>query len=140
MNNIFGQSQNDLFNNKGLFSNNSKQNNNFKINNQEDEEHICMAVNDELSQIRESENESQSGTESAFKSRQNSQMNMNIFRENLNLNEDKNEFLRPHDVNINKIEINNNNNDVLHKNNNNSNKIDFEDEVNKKYRLFPINI
>ena len=72
--------------------------------NQDDEENEIYVVNDdktELSQIKELDNDSRSVTESANKSRKESQINL---RENLNLNEEKKEeeFLRPHDINFNK--------------------------------------
>ena len=109
---LFGDSNSKDFDNKlnGLFSN---------INiNQEDDEHCCVVFDEktELSQIRESENESQSWTESAFKSRKNSQLNLNNLRDN-NPNEEKkeDEFLRPHDININ----NRNEQNINFKNNNN---------------------
>ena len=132
----------------GIFSssNNNKSESIFSFNNnQEDEEHCCEVLNDEkieLSQIKELENESVSGTESAFKSRKNSQLNLNSLKDNYNLNEDKKEeeFLKPHDVNINNInkneQISITNNNFINKNN--DNQLDFEDEVNKKYGLFPI--
>ena len=132
---IFSSNQNNL---GGIFSGanntNNKQNNiSNNINSQEDEEHCCVILNDEkteLSQIKESENESVSGTESAFKSRKDSQLNLH----DNNLYEEKkeNEFLEPHDININnKNEQNINNNNRI---------LDFEDKVNLKYNLFPINI
>ena len=136
----------------GIFSSNNNNNNgdiflNMKIN-QDDEEHCLEVINDEkneLSQIKEAENESQSGTESAFKSRKNSQLNLNIFRDNNVLNEEKkdDEFLKPHDVNINNNKNEQNNNNIFNminniNNNNNSYQWDFEDEVNQKYGLFPI--
>ena len=149
-------------NNKGLFSSNqnifggifsgtnNKENNIFNninnnINNQEDEEHCCVIINDEkteLSQIKESENESVSGTESAFKSRKDSQLNLH----DNNFYEEKkdNEFLKPHDININnrnEQNINNNNhNHNYNLNNTHSHNLDFEDIVNLKFNLFPINI
>ena len=163
MENLFISKESPFFsqnkNNKALFSGifSSKDNNkspdifsninSLANNNQEDDEHCCEVLNDEkieLSQIKELENESVSGTESAFKSRNNSQLNL---KTNYNLNEDKkeDEFLKPHDVNINnnkneQISITNNNfiNTNLNNNNNNYNQLDFEDEVNKKYGLFPI--
>jgi hypothetical protein len=114
-------SQNFPFNDSNLFKgllNTNKQNIFSNIhNNQEDDEHCCIVINDELSQIKESENESQSGTESAFKSRKESQMNLN------NLIEEKKEFLKP-------MNINNYKNTNYY--------MDFEDEVNRKYGLFPI--
>ena len=113
---------------------------------QDDDEHCCVVLNDEkteLSQIRESENESQSGTESAFKSRKSSQVNLNNLKDNNILNDLKkeDEFLRPHNVNINNrnepnINIKSNNNIFM--NNNFTYQMDFEDEVNQKYGLFPI--
>ena len=132
----------------GIFSssNNNKSESIFSFNNnQEYEEHCCEVLNDEkieLSQIKELENESVSGTESAFKSRKNSQLNLNTLKDNYNLNEDKKEeeFLKPHDVNFNNInkneQISITNNNFINKNN--DNQLDFEDEVNKKYGLFPI--
>ena len=117
-------SQNSPFDNSNLFKgllNINKQNifsNNH--NNQEDDEHCCIVINDELSQIRESENESQSGTESAFKSRKESQINLNNLIED---KKEKNEFLKP-------MNINNYKNTNYY--------MDFEDEVNRKYGLFPI--
>ena len=132
---LFSPNQNNL---GGIFSvannTNNKQNifpNN--INNQEDDEHCCVIINDEkteLSQIKESENESVSGTESAFKSRKDSQLNLH---DNNFLEEKKeNEFLKPIDININ----NRNEQNV----NNINHTPDFEDIVNFKYNLFPINI
>ena len=140
---IFGSEQNTL---GGIFSAanhaNNKQNNIFNNinNNQEDEEHCCVIINDEkteLSQIKESENESVSGTESAFKSRKDSQLNMH---DNNFIEEKKeNEFLKPHDININNRNEQNINN-TSHNLNNNNRILDFEDKVNLKYNLFPINI
>ena len=143
---IFSSNQNFI---GGIFSGaNNKENNIFNnINSQEDEEHCCVIINDEkteLSQIKESENESVSGTESAFKSRKDSQLN---FHDN-NFYEEKkdNEFLKPHDININnrnEQNINNNNNNHNHNhnlNNTHSHNLDFEDIVNLKFNLFPINI
>ena len=111
--------------------------------NQEDDEHCCEVINDEkteLSQIKEAENESQSGTESAFKSRKNSQLNLNSLRDNYILNEDKkdDEFLKPHDVNLNnnKNERNNifnminNNNSINGINNINNNNININNKNN----------
>ena len=122
----------------GVNNANNKQNNIFNnINNQEDDEHCCVIINDEkteLSQIKESENESVSGTESAFKSRKDSQLNLhdnNFFEE-----KKENEFLKPHDININNRNEQNINNNIS----NNNHNLDFEDLVNKKYNLFPINI
>ena len=86
MNNIFTSKQSNNFNSintslSGTFSSNNNNNNQFgdlfanmnSVNiNQEDDEHCCEVIYDEkieLSQIKEAENESQSGTESAFKSR-----------------------------------------------------------------------
>ena len=138
MSNIFQSNQNQ---NKFTFGDNKLSGLFANINiNQEDDEHCCMVLNDEkteLSQIRESENESQSGTESAFKSRKNSQLNL---RDN---NEEKKEeeFLRPHNININNKNdpnINFKNNINFLNNNTNSYQMDFEDEVNQKYGLFPI--
>lgn len=105
---------------KGLLNNNSKNIFSNINNNQEDDENCCFVINDELSQIKESENESQSGTESVYKSTKESQLNLN------KLNEEKkeDEFLKP--ININNYKKNNNY------------YMDFEDEVNKKYGLFPI--
>ena len=113
--------------------------------NQEDDEHCCEVINDEkteLSQIKEAENESQSGTESAFKSRKNSQLNLNSLRDNYNLNEDKkdDEFLKPLDVNLNnnKNEQNNifnminNNNSINSINNININNINSINNINNK--------
>ena len=139
-NTLFGNSKSKPFDIglSGLFSN---------INiNQEDDEHCCVVLNDEkteLSQIRESENESQSGTESAFKSRKNSQLNLNNLRDNSNTNEEKkqDEFLRPHDININnrnEPNFNLKSNKNFFNNNNINYQMDFEDEVNQKYGLFPI--
>ena len=130
---IFSSNQNNL---GGIFSRaNNKQNNLFNnINNQEDDEHCCVIINDEkteLSQIKESENESVSGTESAFKSRKDS--HNNFFEE-----KKENEFLKPHDININNRNEQNINNNI--NNNNNNHILDFEDMVNLKYNLFPINI
>ena len=187
MNNLFISKQSNNLNanisasSGGLFSsNNSNQINDLFTNmnnmniNQEDDEHCCEVINDEkieLSQIKEAENESQSGTESAFNSRKNSHLNLNSLRDNYIVNEEKkdDEFLKPHDVNLNinnnknEQNINNisnmiNNNNIININNinnvnniNNINKInninninnntyqlDFEDEVNKQYGLFPI--
>ena len=134
---IFSSNQNNL---GGIFSGaNNKQNNLFNnINNQEDDEHCCVIISDEkteLSQIKESENESVSGTESAFKSRKDSQLNLhdnNFFEE-----KKENEFLKPHDININNRNEQNINNNI---NNNNHHNLDFEDLVNLKYNLFPINM
>ena len=108
--------------------------------NQDDEENDIIVVNDEkteLSLIKESENDSLSVTESANRSRKESQLNL---LENINLNEEKkDEFLRPHDikVNINKND-NNNINNIDNRFKNNNRQLDFEDLVNKKYGLFPI--
>ena len=154
MNNLFTSKQSNNLNSNiplssgGIFSsnNNNKQiidlfaNMNMNIN-QEDDEHCCEVINDEkieLSQIKEAENESQSGTESAFKSRKNSQLNLNSLRDNYNLNEDKkdDEFLKPLDVNLNNNKneqnnifnmINNNNsiNSINNINNNNINNINI---------------
>ena len=149
MNNIFTPIQNTgSF--KGIFSSSNmsnKSNDIFSIcnnnqnnqNNQEDDEHCCEIINDEkteLSLIKESENESVSGTDSAFKSRKNSQLNLNNLKDNINLIEDKkkDEFLKPLDVTINKNEQNYNNFSI----GTNNYKMDFEDEVNEKYGLFPI--
>ena len=142
-NDIFSNINNNINDATSLFSN---INLNSNIN-QDDEEHCCEVINDELSQIKE-ENESVSGTESAFKSRKNSQLNLNILKDNLNINEEKkkDEFLKPLDVNINnKNEQHNNTNTIVnhHQNNTNiisnkDNQLDFEDEVNKQYGLFPI--
>ena len=141
--------EDDIFGKMNLLSLDNKQQSNFFPNinqrlsfndNQDDEESQIIIVNDdktELSQIKELDNDSRSVTESANRSRKESQMNLreNI---NLNLNEEKKEeeFLRPHDINLNK-KIENNINNF---NNKNSNEIemDFEDQVNKKYGLFPI--
>ena len=108
--------------------------------NQDDGENDIIVVNDEkteLSLIKESENDSLSVTESANRSRKESQLNL---LENINLNEEKkDEFLRPHDikVNINKND-NNNINNIDNRFKNNNRQLDFEDLVNKKYGLFPI--
>ena len=141
--------EDDIFGKMNLLSLDNRQQSSFfsKINqrlsfndNQEDEENEIIIVNDdktELSQIKELDNDSRSVTESANRSRKESQMNLreNI---NLNLNEEKKEeeFLRPHDINLNK-KIENNINNFDNKNNNEM-KMDFEDQVNKKYGLFPI--
>ena len=146
MSKLFNSNQNTgntgIFN--GIFSsaNSNKSNDIFSIinnnkNNQEDDENCCEIINDEkieLSSIKESENESISGTESAFKSRKNSQLNLNTFKDNIIEDKKKDEFLKPHDITINKNEQNYINFNL----NNTSNKLDFEDEVNKKYGLFPI--
>ena len=141
--------EDDIFGKMNLLSLDNRQQSSFfsKINqklsfndNQEDEENEIIIVNDdktELSQIKELDNDSRSVTESANRSRKESQMNLreNI---NLNLNEEKKEeeFLRPHDINLNK-KIENNINNFENKNNNKM-EMDFEDQVNKKYGLFPI--
>ena len=141
--------EDDIFGKMNLLSLDNRQQSSFfsKINqrlsfndSQEDEENEIIIVNDdktELSQIKELDNDSRSVTESANRSRKESQMNLreNI---NLNLNEEKKEeeFLRPHDNNLNK-KIENNNNNFENKNNNKM-EMDFEDQVNKKYGLFPI--
>ena len=141
--------EDDIFGKMNLLSLDNRQQSSFfsKINqrlsfndNQEDEENEIIIVNDdktELSQIKELDNDSRSVTESANRSRKESQMNLreNI---NLNLNEEKKEeeFLRPHDINLNK-KIENNNNNFDNKNNDKM-ELDFEDQVNKKYGLFPI--
>ena len=141
--------EDDIFGKINLLSLDNRQQSSFfsKINqrlsfndNQEDEENEIIIVNDdktELSQIKELDNDSRSVTESANRSRKESQMNLreNI---NLNLNEEKKEeeFLRPHDINLNK-KIENNINNFENKNNNKM-EMDFEDQVNKKYGLFPI--
>ncbi len=142
-NNIFSNINNNINDATKLFSNINLNSN----NNQEDEEHCCVVIKDELSLINE-ENESVSGTESALKSRKNSQLNLNILKDNLNINEEKkkDEFLKPLDVIINnKNEHHNNTNTIVNHHQNNSNNIsnnnyqlDFEDEVNKQYGLFPI--
>ena len=152
--NIFSknQTENNLSSNQGtslfgggLFTSNinndNKSINIFKNinNNQEDDEHCCEVINDEkieLSQIKESENESLSGTESAFKSRKDSQHNL----QDNNSNEDKkeDEFLKPLDVNINISNRNEINNNIFNNNISNNNQLDFEDQVNRKYGLFPI--
>ena len=108
--------------------------------NQDDEENEIYVVNDdktELSQIKELDNDSRSVTESANKSRKESQVNL---RENLNEEKKEEEFLRPHDINFNKKSENNINNNFKNNSSNNNNeiKMDFEDKVNKKYGLFPI--
>ena len=144
--------EDDIFGKMNLLSLDNRQQSSFfsKINqrlsfndNQEDEENEIIIVNDdktELSQIKELDNDSRSVTESANRSRKESQMNLreNI---NLNLNEEKKEeeFLRPHDikVNINKND-NNNINNIDNRFKNNNRQLDFEDLVNKKYGLFPI--
>ena len=129
----------------GIFSTNNNNKNIFSNipNNQEDDENCCVVINDEkteLSQIKEAENESQSGTESAFKSRKDSQLNLNNLHDNYNLNEDKkeDEFLKPNNININNR--NEQNLNIINFNNlrNANYHMDFEDEVNKKYGLFPI--
>ena len=141
--------EDDIFGKMNLLSLDNRQQSSFfsKINqrlsfndNQEDEENEIIIVNDdktELSQIKELDNDSRSVTESANRSRKESQMNLreNI---NLNLNEEKKEeeFLRPHDINLNK-KIENNINNFENKNNNKM-EMDFEDQVKKKYGLFPI--
>ena len=106
--------------------------------NQDDEENEIIVIGDEkteLSQIKELDNDSRSVTESEYKSRKESQLNL---RENINLIEEKkeDEFLRPHDIKINNRNENNINN--IMNNCNNNKQLDFEDLVNKKYGLFPI--
>ena len=106
--------------------------------NQDDEENEIIVIGDEkteLSQIKELDNDSHSVTESEYKSRKESQLNL---RENINLIEEKkeDEFLRPHDIKINNRNENNINN--IMNNCNNNKQLDFEDLVNKKYGLFPI--
>ena len=106
--------------------------------NQDDEENEIIVIGDEkteLSQIKELDNDSHSVTESEYKSRKESQLNL---RENINLIEEKkeDEFLRPHDIKINNRYENNINN--IMNNCNNNKQLDFEDLVNKKYGLFPI--
>ena len=141
MNNSIFSSSNNI---GGIFSSNNNKNIFINIHNsQEDDENCCVVINDEkteLSQIKEAENESQSGTESAFKSRKGSQLNLNNLHDNYNLNEEKkeDEFLKPNNVNINNR--NDQNLNVINFNNlrNANNHMDFEDEVNKKYGLFPI--
>ena len=108
--------------------------------NQDDGENDIIVVNDEkteLSLIKESENDSLSVTESANRSRKESQLNL---LENINLNEEKkDEFLRPHDINLNINKNDNNNiNNIDNRFKNNNRQLDFEDLVNKKYGLFPI--
>lgn len=106
------------------------------------DEFCCIVVNDELSIIKESENESVSGTESAVKSRRESQINLKtllsgesdtkLFMKNdgaikSEKNEKKeDEFLKPIDITI------------FNKSRKNNYFFDFEDEVNKEYGLFPI--
>ena len=116
-------------------------------NNQEDDEHCCVVINDELSNIAESANESVSGTESALKSRKNSHLNLKNLKDILNSNDEKKkeEFLKPFDININNINNKNEPNNIFNIINNNSNEnniqnseMDFEDEVNRQYGLFPI--
>ena len=140
---IFSNINNNIDKTTNLFSNININAN----NNQEDEEHCCIVVNDELSKIAESENESASGTESALKSRKNSQLNLKNLKDNLNSNEEKKkeEFLKPFDININNINTKNDRNSIFNIINNHSNanniqnsEMDFEDEVNKQYGLFPI--
>ena len=142
MNNSLFSTSNNI---GGIFSTNNNNKNIFSNipNNQEDDENCCVVINDEkteLSQIKEAENESQSGTESAFKSRKDSQLNLNNLHDNYNLNEDKkeDEFLKPNNININNR--NEENNNIINFNNlrNANYHMDFEDEVNKKYELFPI--
>ena len=147
----------DLFAKMNFMSLNNQQQSNVILNlhpefsfkgNQDDEENQIIVINDgktELSQIKETDNESQSVTESEFKSTKEIQFNL---RENINLNEEKkeNEFLRPHDINLNKKNESNINKNNDNKNSNNNminsniinNKLDFEDLVKKKYGLFPI--
>ena len=141
-NSLFSTSNNNI---GGIFSTNNNNKNIFSNipNNQEDDENCCVVINDEkteLSQIKEAENESQSGTESAFKSRKDSQLNLNNLHDNYNLNEDKkeDEFLKPNNININNR--NEQNLNIINFNNlrNANYHMDFEDEVNKKYGLFPI--
>ena len=108
--------------------------------NQDDGENDIIVVNDEkteLSLIKESENDSLSVTESANRSRKESQLNL---LENINLNEEKkDEFLRPHDIKVNNNKNDNNNiNNIDNRFKNNNRQLDFEDLVNKKYGLFPI--
>ena len=142
MNNSFFSTSNNI---GGIFSTNNNNKNIFSNipNNQEDDENCCVVINDEkteLSQIKEAENESQSGTESAFKSRKDSQLNLNNLHDNYNLNEDKkeDEFLKPNNININNR--NEQNLNIINFNNlrNANYHMDFEDEENKKYGLFPI--
>ena len=87
--------EDDIFGKMNLLSLDNRQQSSFfsKINqrlsfndNQEDEENEIIIVNDdktELSQIKELDNDSRSVTESANRSRKESQMNL---RENINLN------------------------------------------------------
>ena len=143
----------EIFGKMNFLNLNDKQQTNFFSNitqkfsfndNQDDEENQIYVVNDdktELSQIKELDNDSGSVTESAYNSRKESQINL---RENINLTEEKKEeeeFLRPHDINFNKKNENNINNNFMNNNsshNHNEIKMDFEDQVNKKYGLFPI--
>ena len=121
---------------------NNKQNNNLfssinHKNNQDDDDNEIIILNDEkteLSQIKEIENDSCSVTERSIKSRKESQLNL---RDNINFIEDKkdDEFLRPHDVNFNNRSEKNIINII---NIINKEPLDFEDQVNKKYGLFPI--
>ena len=113
----------------------------FQFNEEHDDEENEIIVYDdktELSQIKEQDNDSRSVTEYANKSRKESQLNL---RENLNINKNEEkkeeEFLRPHDINLNKKNENNFNNNIFN-NNLNNRELDFEDKVNKKYGLFPI--
>ena len=123
---------------KNLFGNIKQK---FSFNDEHDDEENEIIVYDdktELSQIKEQDNDSRSVTEYANKSRKESQLNL---RENLNINKNEEkkeeEFLRPHDINLNKKNENNFNNNIFN-NNFNSRELDFEDKVNKKYGLFPI--
>ena len=123
---------------KNLFGNIKQK---FSFNDEHDDEENEIIVYDdktELSQIKEQDNDSRSVTEYANKSRKESQLNL---RENLNINKNEEkkeeEFLRPHDINLNKKNENNFNNNIFN-NNFNSKELDFEDKVNKKYGLFPI--
>ncbi len=123
---------------KNLFGNIKQK---FSFNDEHDDEENEIIVYDdktELSQIKEQDNDSRSVTEYANKSRKESQLNL---RENLNINKNEEkkeeEFLRPHDINLNKKNESNFNNNIFN-NNLNSRELDFEDKVNKKYGLFPI--